>query len=34
MEQRELLREQYLGSNKFDWAEVGKAFMDPKVYAW
>ena len=29
---REAQRQEYLGSQVFDWNEVGKAFKDPKVY--
>jgi hypothetical protein len=32
MEIRETQRQEYLGSLKFEWTEVARAFQDPKVY--
>lgn len=29
---REAQRQEYLGSQVFDWKEVGRAFKDPKIY--
>ncbi|EXJ86744.1 hypothetical protein A1O3_03698 [Capronia epimyces CBS 606.96] len=33
MEQRDLQRQEYLGSQVFEWKEVASAFCDPKLYA-
>jgi hypothetical protein len=32
MEARRAQHQQYLGSLVFEWAEIGRAFKDPKVY--